>query len=145
MKQTRIIRILFVTSAMLIVGAFWGGFYFGENNTEPEHILIASDETSDTDSSGKVTDSSSDIKNAAAAEQQEEETEESMKNVEQERYYLKMSEEYLTVYYTETDLVYFETGLKLSDLPSDLQEEAKTGISFSNLEELYSFLENYSS
>ena len=145
MKQTRIIRILFVASAMLIVGAFWGGFYFGENSTDPEHILIASEEASDTDSSNKVSDSSSDLKNASVEEKQEEETAESMKNVEQERYYLKVSEEYLTVYYSETDQVYFETGLKLSDLPSDLQKEAKTGISFSNLEELYSFLENYSS
>ena len=41
--------------------------------------------------------------------------------------------------------IYFETDLKLTDLPEELQEEAKTGISFSDISEVYSFLENYSS
>lgn len=148
MKQTRIIRISFLIAAAFIVAAFWGGFYFGENSTQPDNILIASDENENTSSSQK-TDRTSDISKAAenvrTKEEEPEETVESMKDVEAERYYLKLEDDYLAVYNSDTDKIYFETGLKVSDLPEDLQEKAKTGIPFSSLEELYSFLENYSS
>lgn len=148
MKQTRIIRISFLIAAAFIVAAFWAGFYFGENSTQPDNILAAT-EGSENISTNRNTDRTSDVTKpegtAQTKEQEPEETVESMKDVEEERYYLKLEDDYLAVYHSDTDQIYFETGLKASDLPEDLQEKAKTGIPFSSLEELYSFLENYSS
>lgn len=148
MRQTRIIRISFLMAAAFIVAAFWGGFYFGENSTQPDHILVASEEEENTLSNQRA-EKATDISNTANTAQKEatekEDTVESMKDVKEEQYYLKLSDDYLAVYHSDTDQVYFETGLKLSDLPEYLQEKAKTGIPFSDLEELYSFLENYSS
>ncbi len=148
MKQTRIIRISFLLSAALIVGAFWAGFYFGENSTEPGNILTASEENYDTSIKSTTNNTATDtaVSDAQAQEQEEaEQSVESMKDIKEACYYLKASDGYLAVYDSNTDQVYFETGLKPTDLPADLQEKAKTGISFSSLEELYSFLENYSS
>ena len=68
-----------------------------------------------------------------------------MKDIKSRKYYIKEGDGYLTVYYSDSDRIYFETDLKLTDLPEELQEEAKTGISFSDISEVYSFLENYSS
>ena len=70
---------------------------------------------------------------------------ESMNNLKEEKYYLKVSGEYLSVYFSDTDRLYFETSLKVSELPEYLRKDALNGISFSSLENLYSFLENYSS
>lgn len=146
MKQTRIIRISFLIAAFFIVAAFWAGFYFGENSTQPDNILAATEENGEI-SSGQNKDGASNTAKPAETDlsKEPEETVESMKDVEEEQYYLKLADDYLAVYHSDTDQIYFETGLKLTDLPEDLQEKAKTGITFSSLEELYSFLENYSS
>lgn len=61
------------------------------------------------------------------------------------KFYLKDDGDYLTVYVAATDEVYFETDLKTSDLPLELQEDTVSGIPFYDLEDLYHFLENYSS
>lgn len=73
------------------------------------------------------------------------ETVESMNALSEEKYYLKASGEYLSVYFADTDRLYFETSLKVSDLPEKLRKNAIHGIRFTSLENLYSFLENYSS
>ena len=64
----------------------------------------------------------------------------------QASFYLKDTGEYLTVYDAVTDKIYFETDLKAENLPEELRKMAEEeGIPFSDLEELYHFLENYSS
>ena len=64
----------------------------------------------------------------------------------QASFYLKDTGEYLTVYDAVTDKIYFETDLKAENLPEELRKMAEEeGITFSDLEELYHFLENYSS
>lgn len=50
------------------------------------------------------------------------ETVESMKALSEEKYYLKASGEYLSVYFSDTDRLYFETSLKVSDLPEKLRK-----------------------
>lgn len=64
----------------------------------------------------------------------------------QASFYLKDTGKYLTVYDAVTDKIYFETDLKAENLPEELRKMAEEeGIPFSDLEELYHFLENYSS
>ena len=70
---------------------------------------------------------------------------ESMNHLSEEKYYVKVSGEYLSVYFSDTDRLYFETILKVSNLPEYLRRDALEGIPFTSLENLYSFLENYSS
>lgn len=143
MKQTRMIRISFLLCAVFAVAAFWSGFYFGENSTQPEQILTASEEKANV--TEKEYTKPDILPDTDTAQEADNETVESMKDVRQAKYYLKQADEYLAVYRSDTDSLYFETDLKLTDLPSDMQEEALAGIPFSDLSEVYSFLENYSS
>ena len=151
MRQTRIICISFLICAALAVVAFWSGFYFGENRTESEQILTASQEpVTNSDKKSLQIETTKDLQNRDASmsktEEAEEKTVESMKGISATKgYYIKDDGEYLVVYDNDTDGVYFETDLKLSDLPVALQDEAQDGICFNNVEELYDFLENYSS
>ena len=135
MKQTRMIRISFFIVTALIIGAFWGGFYFGGSlsGNADSGIQIASVE----DQAQEAANDNADGK--------KENTVASMKALSEEKYYLKASGEYLSVYFSDTDRLYFETSLKVSDLPEKLRKNAINGIKFTSLENLYSFLENYSS
>ncbi len=137
MKQTRMIRISFLICTGLIIAAFWGGFYMGSSqfsaDVAPIQTASGNDETKE-NSTASTQKSSTDNT-----------TVESMNNLKEEKYYVKVSGEYLSVYFSDTDRLYFETSLKVSDLPEYLRKDAVNGISFSSLENLYSFLENYSS
>ena len=146
MKQTRIIRISFFICAALLVVGFWSGFYMGEHAAEPEQILTASGEKENNADNNPDTPSDPlNNESVSSKESTDEETVESMKDIKSRKYYIKEGDGYLTVYYSDSDRIYFETDLKLTDLPEELQEEAKTGIFFSDISEVYSFLENYSS
>lgn len=63
----------------------------------------------------------------------------------QPMFYLKQSEEYVSVYVKATDELYFETDIEIESLPIELQEDMKEGIDFTDLEAVYTFLESYSS
>ena len=137
MKQTRMIRMSFLICTILSIASFWGGYYMGgyQLSSDVKPILTAS---GNEDMPDKI--STSDQKRSADTT-----VVESMNNLKEEKYYLKVSGEYLSVYFSDTDRLYFETSLKVSELPEYLRKDALNGISFSSLENLYSFLENYSS
>lgn len=96
---------------------------------------------------GEVSERDSTLSDDAELSQQEAEPDETVdgKIYQTPKFYLKDGGAYLTVYTAATDEVYFETDLKKEDLPLELQEDAATGIPFYDLEDLYHFLENYSS
>jgi hypothetical protein len=52
---------------------------------------------------------------------------------------------HLLVYYSDNMTVFFDSGIPAGNLPESLLPELETGIRFSDEEELYEFLENYSS
>lgn len=54
-------------------------------------------------------------------------------------------EGYVIVEYFQGGKLYDETDIKVRDLPNHLQREIVNGIPIKNFEELYDFLENYSS
>lgn len=58
---------------------------------------------------------------------------------------LKDCEGYLTVYLISQDMVYLYTDISMDSLPQDLQTEISEGKTFSNTEDLFRFLESYSS
>lgn len=52
---------------------------------------------------------------------------------------------YIIIEYFQGGTVYDETNIPVSDLPKTLQEKIINGIPIKNFDELYNFLENYSS
>ncbi len=131
MKQTRMIRISFLICTGMMIVAFWGGYYMGGYQLSGDYTPVQTASSAE-ENSGEVYAAQS-------------ESVESMNHVKEEKYYVKVTGEYLSVYFSDTDRLYFETGLKLTDLPEYLRKDALEGISFSSLENVYSFLENYSS
>ncbi len=92
--------------------------------------------------------SSPEVSDTQAKDRAETETElltESMQVVNNEKYYLKEADGYLTVYDGRTNEIYCETNIRISLLSPEMQEKIKKGISFQTEAELYDFLESYSS
>lgn len=86
----------------------------------------------------------------ASEEGQQEKSQEEMIEVSDnydgnERYFVKEEDGYLVIYDRLTLKRYDETTIQLSDLPERLQERVMEGLYFQDEEELYAFLENYSS
>lgn len=66
-------------------------------------------------------------------------------NTSEERFLVKEEDGYLVVYDRMMMKRYDETTIQIEDLPERLREQATIGLYFTNEEELYAFLENYSS
>ena len=60
-------------------------------------------------------------------------------------YYIKEADGRLVVYQSKTQEIYMETSVESDTLPEELKEKLKAGIFFENEEDLYDFLESYSS
>lgn len=60
-------------------------------------------------------------------------------------YYLIEENGYVTVYLGDRETLFELTNIKIELLPKELQKEVACGKKISTLEELYGFLENYSS
>ena len=135
MDKVRRVRLLFILAAICVFAVFWIGFRFGKVTQEKADMLYYSqkelEDTDDTLSSENTHEG--------------EDTVESGNVYETPKFYLKQSGDYLTVYVSATDEVYFETDIPVADLPAELQDEVKEGIDFYDLEDLYNFLESYSS
>lgn len=60
-------------------------------------------------------------------------------------YYLLEKNGYVVVYLDDKETVYEYTSIEVADLPVTVQNEVKNGKYIEDMEELYGFLENYSS
>lgn len=60
-------------------------------------------------------------------------------------YYLLEKNGYVVVFLSDKETVYEYTSIEVADLPITLQNEVKNGKYIETIEELYGFLENYSS
>ncbi|MCD8231496.1 MAG: hypothetical protein LUD14_06725 [Clostridiales bacterium] len=144
MRQIRVIRISFLICILLAAIAFCGGFYFG--NIDRDSAEMVTQNTTDIyEQYSAAGDEAEAERTASADDSAKNDIIESMTDLSPDVYYLKANGSYLFVYRGSSSDVYFETGIRLSDLPESLQEAAVNGITFDNLEELYGFLENYSS
>lgn len=65
--------------------------------------------------------------------------------VKQDGYYLLNRKGYVTVYLSDKTTVYEETDILCDLLPEEVQEELQSGKYIQTTEEVYGFLENYSS
>ena len=85
----------------------------------------------------EVTDTRSITAEGAAVEENGEDSEEG--------YYLCEMQGFVTVYLSDRQTIYELTEIPLSDLPEEVQQEIAAGKYIPTQEELYGFLENYSS
>lgn len=60
-------------------------------------------------------------------------------------FYVMKLNDYIVVYESDRKTIYEYTDIIFEELPSSLKKEIKNGKYIENLEELYGFLENYSS
>lgn len=139
MRRLRGIHLFFVLFFVAIILFFWFGFQFGKE-TQRQTDLV------------QITEAELMANNTAEDNSQNElitveieDTVETTADYEQPRFYLKQVGEYVTVYVSATDEVYFETDIIVEELPIELQEELQYQIDFYDLESVYTFLENYSS
>ena len=65
--------------------------------------------------------------------------------VQEEGYYLSELQGYVAVYLNDRTTIYEFTEIPVSDLPEEVQQELASGKYVETAEELYAFLENYSS
>lgn len=126
MKKTNRIRIFFVFTAFAVCIGYYAGYqYMTQSEEEAVPPVADAYPGQETDGQEPVVEISSMTKPYT---------------------YLVLDDEgYLSVYMNDTDTLYMYTDIKTSELPAELQEEVQTGKSFRQLEELYRFLESYSS
>lgn len=70
---------------------------------------------------------------------------ETNKEVTYYKYIIYQDGERLTVYESDSLTVFMETDILVDELPEDMREQLKLGVGISTEEELYDFLESYSS
>lgn len=131
MKKTNRIRILIFCAAFMCGIIGYGSYRYEMllNQHEAEQLPIEAN-----------------LPEQNEPEQQETERTVESVNITPAHQYVVMDEEgFLTVYLDSPDTVYMYTGIASTTLPIDLQQEIIDGKIFTNLEDLYRFLENYSS
>lgn len=62
-----------------------------------------------------------------------------------EKYFIVVENNLLTIYYKDLNTVFLQTDIILEELPNELQQEIMTIKTFDTEEELYNFLESYTS
>ena len=136
MKKVNRVRLLFLFGTALGIGSYYLGYHkiTGnypditleiENKNEYENIL-PEDGTESVEETTETTIASSNIQKAY-------------------EYVVVEEEGYLSVYYSDGKTKYMDTDIRMDELGIRLQKEIETGKTFENSEELYDFLENYSS
>lgn len=61
------------------------------------------------------------------------------------KYLLREEDGQLSVYCTDKDTLFLDTGIRMADLPQYVQVRVNEGLGFDSEEELFAFLESYSS
>lgn len=136
MKKVNRVRLLFLFGTALGIGSYYLGYHkiTGnypditleiENKKEYENIL-PEDRTESVEETTETTIASSNIQKAY-------------------EYVVVEEEGYLSVYYSDRKTKYMDTDIRMDELGVRLQKEIEAGKTFENIEDLYDFLENYSS
>ena len=161
MNSKRSIRLFLLVAVIVIVAMFFAGYVCGSyrvahglTEREAQSTENKTDKQKSTEEGGhasedRMSDARTPDGTSAAVNGTNTENDLSQKYADtsgQASFYLKDTGEYLTVYDAVTGKPYFETDLRAENLPEELRKMAEEeGIPFSDLEELYHFLENYSS
>lgn len=133
MKKTNSIRIFSVLSVAVVLAA--SRLFFPAPDTQKD--------------TGRDTEKQAAKSNGATPKEdktsQEQEVRESLKTDSSYAFVIVAEDGYLTVYQSDLKTVYEYTDIKYDELDDAMQDKVNNGYSMKNVEELYSFLENYSS
>lgn len=131
MNRTNNIRIFYITTAISAFLCFYMGYQF-------VHEFQRQREVQESPLAEPVSEQQ--------IAQEETETALPIASIEIPYEYVIVEEEgYLLVYMQDLETIYMYTDIRLAELSEELQEEIRRGKTFSDLWELYAFLENYSS
>lgn len=133
MKNTNRIRIYFFTIALTAAASYYIGYQYTIGLESEQEYLADANNSMDTEQLSSENTTESDEALASS-------------NIKIPYEYVMVAEDgYLTVYMSDLQTVYLYTDIKLDDLSDELQSEIAKGKFFTDIEELYDFLENYSS
>lgn len=144
MKKLRSIHLFFIVFIIGVIVCFWMGYLFGSESQRQEDLAMISEANLKADyyANKQYNLQTENAEENLSAEKYSMETGLEYK---QPAFYIKESDQYLAVFVAATDELYFETDIALEDLPVELAEDLEEGIEFTDLEAVYTFLENYSS
>ncbi len=132
MNKTNRVRIFFLVTAVLICISYYMGYELlnqWNSQKEQQNQILSAERDLATERSGEI---------------EATEVEISKMNIPYQ-YVIIEEEGYLTVYMQDLTTIYMYTDIRMQDLNPTLQDEIRIGKPFVSLEELYDFLENYSS
>ena len=145
-----------ITAACLAVAvlgglAYYSSYLYSIKNTEKEDIPLQEQlqaEQPDELLPEELAEEQQEVSSAPASVQAETESKtESKTENETENYAYYLVEEfgYVNIYLADKESIYEYTDITIDSLPEDLQLEICTGKGIADEQELYDFLENYSS
>lgn len=105
------------------------------------NILSPKEESIELESEKRVENSSKEFKQSENIPS----SVETNKEVTYYKYMIYQDGERLTVYESDSVTVFMETDILVDELPENMREQLKLGVGISTEEELYDFLESYSS
>lgn len=136
MKKANRIRLSFILGTFFCIGGYFAGYHY-VTGTYPEEIKAIPE---------MITDKSQEEKTDTGNEKKETESATESAAIQKNFEYVIVEEDgYLTVYHADLKTKYMDTDISMEELDDDIKASVQNGKKFENAEELYSFLENYSS
>ena len=131
MKKVNRIRLYFILGTVFGITGYFAGYRY----EFPEEITVMPE---------SVTEPETD-QGRGAEEPDTEPVAESALIQKSYEYVIVAEDGYLSVYRADQKTKYMDTDISVKELNDDIKEEIRHGKKFENAEELYGFLENYSS
>ena len=136
MKKVNRIRLYFILGTVFGIGGYFTGYHY-VTGTFPEEITSAPKLTAQKEKPAEQTEDGVKTDTAQAAE--------SALIQENYEYVIVAEDGYLSVYRADLKTKYMDTDISVKELDDAAKKAVQTGKKIENTEELYSFLENYSS
>lgn len=134
MKKVNRIRLYFILGTVFGITGYFAGYRYVTGEF-PEEITVMPE---------SVTEPETD-QGRGAEEPDTEPVAESALIQKSYEYVIVAEDGYLSVYRADQKTKYMDTDISVKELNDDIKEEIQHGKKFENAEELYGFLENYSS
>ena len=134
MKKVNRIRLYFILGTVFGIGGYFAGYRYVTGKF-PEEITVMPESVTEPETDQESADGEADTEPVA-------ESALIQKNYE---YVIVAEDGYLSVYRADQKTKYMDTDISVKELNDNIKEEIRYGKKFENAEELYGFLENYSS
>ena len=134
MKKVNRIRLYFILGTVFGITGYFAGYRYVTGEF-PEEITVMPETATEPETD----------RGRGAEEPDTEPVAESALIQKSYEYVIVAEDGYLSVYRADQKTKYMDTDISVKELNDDIKEEIRHGKKFENAEELYGFLENYSS